>query len=54
MNTVKINSLNTKMVAHRGVSGLEPENTVAAFVAAGWRAKMVKRERCVGRVAEHH
>ena len=38
MNTVKINSLNTKMVAHRGVSGLEPENTVAAFVAAGNRS----------------
>ena len=38
MNTVKINSQNTKMVAHRGVSGLEPENTVAAFIAAGNRS----------------
>ena len=38
MNTVKIDSRNTKMVAHRGVSGLEPENTVAAFVAAGNRS----------------
>lgn len=38
MDTVKINSLNTKMVAHRGVSGLEKENTNPAFVAAGNRS----------------
>ncbi len=37
MNTVKINSKNTKLVAHRGLCGLESENTVAAFVAAGNR-----------------
>ena len=28
---------NTKMVAHRGLSGIETENTAAAFVAAGNR-----------------
>lgn len=38
MNTIKIDSRATKMVAHRGVSGLEPENTVAAFIAAGNRS----------------
>lgn len=38
MNTVKINRGTTKMVAHRGVSGLELENTCAAFVAAGNRS----------------
>lgn len=38
MDTVKINNLNTKMVAHRGVSGLEKENTNPAFVAAGNRS----------------
>ncbi len=38
MNTVKINSGSTKMVAHRGVSGLERENTCPAFVAAGNRS----------------
>lgn len=38
MNTIKINHGNTKMVAHRGVSGLERENTNAAFIAAGNRS----------------
>ncbi len=38
MNTIKINSGKTLMVAHRGVSGLETENTCAAFVAAGNRS----------------
>ena len=28
----------TKLIAHRGVSGLECENTAAAFVAAGNRS----------------
>ncbi len=37
-NTVKIaDHKNTVMVAHRGVSGLETENTAAAFIAAGNR-----------------
>ena len=38
MDTIKINKGNVKMVAHRGVSGLEMENTLAAFVAAGNRS----------------
>lgn len=38
MNTIKIDSGNTKMVAHRGVSGIEKENTNAAFIAAGNRS----------------
>ena len=37
MNTIKIDKKQVKMVAHRGVSGLEMENTNAAFVAAGNR-----------------
>ena len=35
MNTVKINSNEVKMIAHRGLSGIERENTCPAFVAAG-------------------
>ena len=39
MNTIKIaNKGNTKMVAHRGVSSIERENTSAAFIAAGNRS----------------
>ena len=38
MNTVKIEHPNTKLIAHRGVSSLERENTAAAFVAAGNRS----------------
>lgn len=39
MNTIKLNKqgTNVKMIAHRGLSGLERENTCAAFVAAGNR-----------------
>lgn len=37
MNTVKIEKQNTRLIAHRGVSGIEKENTAAAFVAAGNR-----------------
>lgn len=39
MNTIKLNKqgANVKMIAHRGLSGLERENTCAAFVAAGNR-----------------
>ena len=36
MNTIQFeNKENIKMIAHRGVSGLERENTCPAFVAAG-------------------
>ena len=39
MDTVKLaNKGNTKMVAHRGVSKLERENTMPAFIAAGNRS----------------
>ena len=37
-DTLKIQTkMSTKFVAHRGVSGLECENTAAAFLAAGNR-----------------
>lgn len=41
MNTIKLNTTgtNVRMIAHRGLSGLEAENTCAAFVAAGNREK---------------
>ena len=39
MDTIKLDSGKVKMIAHRGLSGLEKENTNAAFVAAGNRAK---------------
>ncbi len=39
MDTIKLNRLNKpQMIAHRGLSGLEPENTNAAFIAAGNRS----------------
>ena len=38
MDTIKINHGDAKMVAHRGVSKLERENTVSAFIAAGNRS----------------
>lgn len=38
MQTVRIDKKNTLMIAHRGVSKLERENTCAAFVAAGNRS----------------
>lgn len=37
-DTIKIQSGKTKIIAHRGLSGLERENTNAAFVAAGNRS----------------
>ena len=38
MDTVKIEAKQVKMIAHRGLSGLERENTCPAFVAAGNRS----------------
>ena len=38
MNTIKFRKGNTLVVAHRGLSGIEPENTNAAFIAAGNRS----------------
>lgn len=38
MNTRKFNKKETKVIAHRGLSGIEVENTASAFVAAGNRS----------------
>ena len=38
MNTIKIENKKCKIIAHRGLSGLESENSNAAFVAAGNRS----------------
>lgn len=38
MDTTKINRANVKMVAHRGLSGIERENTCPAFIAAANRS----------------
>ena len=38
MDTVRINRKNVLLIAHRGLSGLERENTYPAFVAAGNRS----------------
>ena len=38
MDTVKFDKKSTLVVAHRGLSGIEPENTNASFIAAGNRS----------------
>lgn len=38
MNTIKFDKKSTQVIAHRGLSGIEVENTNAAFVAAGNRS----------------
>ena len=38
MNTIKFEKGRAQVIAHRGLSGLEKENTNAAFVAAGNRS----------------
>jgi len=38
VDTIKVYSNRVKMIAHRGLSGLERENTCPAFVAAGNRS----------------
>ncbi len=38
MNTKKFDKKTTKVIAHRGLSGIEVENTCSAFVAAGNRS----------------
>jgi len=38
MNTIKVENKNVQMIAHRGLSGIEKENTNSAFVAAGNRS----------------
>lgn len=52
MNTIKFEKKNVKMVAHRGLSGLEKENTCAAFVAAGNRESYFGIETDVHRTAD--
>ncbi|MBO5261582.1 MAG: hypothetical protein J6B45_00900 [Clostridia bacterium] len=38
MDTKKFDKKSTKVIAHRGLSGIETENTASAFVAAGNRS----------------
>lgn len=38
MNTIRVSNQKVRMVAHRGLSGLETQNTNLAFVAAGNRS----------------
>ena len=38
MNTIKFKKKRVRLIAHRGLSGIETENTNAAFVAAGNRS----------------
>ena len=38
MDTIKFNKKHVLVVAHRGISGIETENTAAAFIAAGNRS----------------
>ena len=38
MDTVKFNKKHVLVVAHRGISGIETENTASAFIAAGNRS----------------
>ena len=38
MDTIKVQSGKTLMIAHRGLSGIELENTNTAFIAAGNRS----------------
>ncbi len=38
MDTIKFNKRNVLTVAHRGLSGIETENTCASFIAAGNRS----------------
>lgn len=38
MDTLKFNNNGVKLIAHRGLSGIEAENTVSAFVAAANRS----------------
>lgn len=52
MDTIKLNNGKVKMVAHRGLSGLEKENTCSAFVAACNRATYYGVETDVHRTAD--
>lgn len=52
MDTIKVKSGKTRMIAHRGLSGLETENTCAAFVAAGNRSSYYGIETDIHRTAD--
>lgn len=52
MNTIKLDSGKVRMIAHRGLSGLEKENTCAAFIAAGNREKYYGIETDVHRTKD--
>ena len=54
MDTIKIDSKNAKMIAHRGLSGIEKENTCSAFVAAGNRPAYFGIETDVHRTVDGH
>ncbi|MBR0158811.1 MAG: hypothetical protein IJM24_07005 [Clostridia bacterium] len=51
-DTIKIDSGNTKMIAHQGLFGLERGNSVQAFIAAGNREKYFGIETDVHRTAD--
>ncbi len=52
MDTIKLDNKQVKMIAHRGLSGLEKENTCSAFVAACNRATYFGVETDVHRTAD--
>lgn len=52
MTTIKLDTGKTKLIAHRGLSGLEKENTCSAFVAAGNREGIFGIETDVHRTAD--
>lgn len=52
MNTIKFDKKQVRTIAHRGLSGLEKENTCAAFVAAGNRESYFGIETDVHRTAD--
>lgn len=54
MDTVKIDKKNAKLIAHRGLSSLERENTCPAFVAAGNRQSYFGIETDVRRTKDGH
>ena len=54
MDTIKVKKQGVRMIAHRGLSGLEKENTCSAFVAAGNHASYFGIETDVHRTADGH
>lgn len=58
MDTIKLNQTEVLMIAHRGLSGIEKENTNAAFLAAGNRSyfgiESDVRKTADGQYVMHH